>query len=682
MGAGLLHGEGEFLTLICMKLRGLALVCVLAVSGSADEGIWLFNQFPKNAVQEKYKVEVSNAFLENLRLASVEVAGGGGAFVSAHGLILTNQHLLPGCAPAAGFSAASAAAEQPCRGIEARVLVGLEDVTAQVKPTSAETAKNVKAAAVAAQNAAALDQRNAAIVRVEKACAEKSGNVCAVVRLSSGERYDLYQYKKYTDLRLVFAPEQTIAFFGGNPEKLTYPRYDLDLAFLRAYENGKPADTPHYLKWSANGVKENDVVFAGGSPGTTERLATAAQLTFYRDTAQPLQVGYLQTRIEDLRVFAAKSAENLKQAQPLLTALGAEYKLNAGKLIGLRDEWLLARKQNFEKKLKQAVQHDPKLGADGAKVWDEVTAAYKNWTPYEKPYQVLESHAAIGSELFRVARQLVRGGNPDAAATIDDGLESVLLTRYLEDVKALGDKEAPLKQILGGKSPQQAAEAMVHETKLKDPAERKRLAADRKAVQQSDDPMIRLARLVDEPARKLEKKHQELIESLEVSAAEKIAQYRFRLFGAADYPDGTGTPRVTFGEVKGYKDRAQAPVPYATTFGGMYHFAVYNREPWAVTPRWTDAKPALDLVTPMNFVSTCDITAGASGPVVNKAGELVGMTFDGNLESIALTYMYADESARAVHVAAQGIIEALRVVYKTPGLLRELGIAEAKPGTE
>jgi len=690
-----------------MKFAGLVLLCALAQASFADEGLWLFNQFPRAAVQEKYSFEATDAFLENLRLATVQIGEGSGAFVSPHGLLITNQHGISACAPDQGFYAAAASAETACRGLEARVLVALEDVTAQIKPPAAEPAKNVKAAAAAALTAEALQKRNAAIAGVEKACSGKTGDVCTVVSLSSGERYDLYRYKKYTDLRLVFVPERAVAFFGGNPEKLTYPRYDLDIAFLRAYENGRPADTPHFLKWSTAGVKEDDLVFSAGSPISTERLATAAQITFYRDTAMVPAISRLQTRIEDLRAFAAKSPDNLRTAQPELAELGSEYKLTAGKLIGLRDDWLLARKTNFEKKLKQAVQHDPKLGVEGTKVWDDIATAYKNWTPSERPYQVLEQPAAIGSNLFRIAREVVRlseeRGKPNeqrlpgyregavasleaqlySPAALDDGVETVLLTRYLEELKTLGEKEAPLKAILGGKTPQQAAEEMVHGTKLKDVAERKRLAADRQAVAQSEDPMVRLARLLEEPSRKLLKKHQDVIESLEVSAAERIAQYRFRLFGAADYPDATGTPRVTFGQVKGYKDRTQATVPYATTFGGLFHLAVYNQDPFKLSPRWLDGKPSLDLVAPMNFVSTCDITSGASGPVVDRKGELVGVTFDGNLESIALTYMYADESARAVHVATQGIEEALQEIYKTRELLRELGLPEErKPPTE
>jgi hypothetical protein len=681
-----------------MRFRSILLLCALALPVLADEGMWLFNSFPKDQVKQKYDYEVTDQFLENLRLASLRIGGGSASFVSPNGLIFTNHHVASDCISKVssaqhdyvkdGFYAAARQEELQCPGLEANVLLGMEDVTKQVKDAAKDAAKAPEA----------LQKRNAAIARIEKDCGEKTGNSCTVVKLFSGERYDLYQYKKYTDLRLVFAPEFGIAFFGGDPDNFTYPRYDLDIAFVRAYENGRPADTPHYLKWSAEGVKETELVFVAGNPGTTSRLATAAQLAFYRNTQLPLAMARLLARIEALRAFGAKSEENKRLAQRTLFGFSNTYKSSAGKLIGLRDDRLMARKTNFERKLRAAVERDPKLGTEAGKVWDEAAAAYKAWAPLEKPYAVLERPAAQGSSLFRIARQIVRlvaerakpNGQrmPDfrdsalrslelsmySPAPIDDSLEIAMLAQYLEEVKALGEKEAPVKAVLGGRTPQQAAGEFVNSSKLKDVAERKRLAADANAVAKSDDGMIKLARLLDEPARKLYKKHEDMIESLEASSVERIAQYRFKVLGANSYPDATFTPRVTFGAVKGYRDKTEAPVPYATTFGGLYHRAG-NEDPYKLPQRWVDGKPLLDLVTPMNFVSTCDITGGNSGsPAVNAKGEIVGIIFDSNIEGLPLTYLYSEEQARAVHVASQGIAEALRKLYKTPQLLRELGM--------
>ena len=701
-----------------MKLRTVLVLGVLALPAAGDEGIWLFNQFPKDLVKEKRQFEVTDAFLEKLRLSTLQVGSGSGAFVSPHGLLITAHRVVSDCVSKVGggqhdylkdgFYAAGQTEEPRCPDLEGRVLVALEDVTAQVKAGSPETARSTKQAVNDKAAADALQKRNAAIARIEKACADKSGNVCSVVRLFSGERYDLYQYKKYSDVRLVFTPEHAITFFGGNPSNLTFQRYGLDIAFLRAYENGKPAETPNFLKWNEDGVKDGELVFAVGSPGATSRVATAAQVTFYKDYELRIRLARLQSRIRDLRDFSSKSAANQKAAELTLTALGNDYKQTAGKLIGLNDPWTLARKQNFEKKLRTSVEHDPKLGTEGGKVWDDVAAAYKTWQPFERPYQVLERPSALGSDLFRIARQVVRmsaeRSKPNdqrlpeyrdsalpslelslySPAPIDDAVETQLLWRYLEELKNLGDKEAPLKAILGSKSTEQVAADLVHSTKLKDPAERRRLAGDPAAVAQSTDGMIRLAHLLEEPSRKLIRKHADTIEALETSAAERIAQYRYKIFGASDYPDGTGTPRVTYGEVKGYKDRTEAPVQFTTTFGGLYYLAANNQEIYTLPARWVDGKPKLDMVTPFNFVSTCDITAGAAGsPVVNAKGEIAGVTFDGNLESIQLTYLYSDETARAVHAATPGIVSALQILYKTPALLKELGVPEVpKKGTD
>jgi hypothetical protein len=692
--------------------RGLLFVLTLALPALADEGLWLFNQFPKDAVAKKYGFEVTDEFLAHAQLASMRLGSGSGAFVAAHGLVFTNHHVVTDCIAKLsgaghdylqdGFYAATRQEELRCPGLEAAVLLKAEDVTSQIKEPAADAPKTpVKTAAAEKAAAQALDKRNAAIARLEKSCAERSGNVCSVVSLHSGERYDLYQYKRYADLRLVFAPERAVSFFGGNPDSRTFQRYGLDFAFLRAYENGQPAETPNYFKWNSAPAGDGDLVFAAGSPGATARLSTVAQLTFYRDTQLPLTVSRLASRIADLAAYGAKSAANMQAAQLTLVTLAGEYKFAAGRLIGLKDDFLFARKTNFERKLRTAVQHDPKLGVEGVKVWEDVATAYRTWgAASERQYEVLESPGAVGSSLFRIARQVVRlaeeRAKPNdqrlpefrdtaletleqslyAPTPIEDGVEVALLTRYLDEIKQIGEKEVPIKAIFGGKTSAQVAEEAVHSTKLGDVAERKRLAADKAAAAASADGMIRLARLLDEPARRIRKRHQDTLDALDASAAERIAQYRYRLFGAADYPDATGTPRLTFGVVKAYKDRTEAPVLDATTFGGLFHLAANSQDRYTLPQRWMDAKPLLDLVTPMNFVSTCDITAGASGgPVVNTKGEIVGVTFDGNLESIALTYMYADEAARAVHVSTAGIVAALRKIYKATGLLGELGIA-------
>jgi hypothetical protein len=646
-----------------MKRKLILLIWMCWLPAAADEGMWLFQRFPKDAVQQKYGFDVTSQFLDHLRLASVRIGGGSGAFVSAHGLLITNRHLVSGCvAGQDSFYAAAEAGETRCTGLEASVLVEIDDVTRQVPAAAPDRATAAKA----------MGARNTAIAHIESECAASSGNECSVVTLFSGGRYDLYRYRKYTDVRLVFAPEYALAFFGRERDSLTYLRYGLDIAFLRVYENGKPAATPDYLKWSATGAKEGELVFAAGNPATTARATTAAQLTFYRDTALPVALARWGPRIQQLTAFSAKSENDRKAAQPVLTSFLESYKSAAGKLIGLRDDRLVSRKTIFDAKIRQAVENDPKLGKQGGLVWDQVAAAYKTWAPFEKSYQLLEGAPAPGSELFRMARASLRGEPAkDPSAPIHDGLETILLTEYFEELKNLKGKEAPVKAILGGRTPEQAAAELVKSTKLKNRAE-----------MSQDDPMIQLARLLEEPGRRLRKKREDLIGSLETSAAEKIAQYRYVLFGDADYPDATSTPRVEFGTVKGYTDRAGTPQPYAATLGGLF-YRRSNEGPYQAPPRWVESQSALNLVTPLDFVSTCDIGGGDAGsPTVNRAAELVGVTFDGNLESLPNTYLYVEEQARAVHVAVQGIAEALEKVYHASPLLRELGVSRHTAGAE
>ena len=644
-------------------LRRAVFFLALASAVFADEGMWPYNQFPTQTVKEKRDFDLPSGFLDNLRLASVKLStGGSGAFVSANGLLLTNQHLVTSClsndARKSGFTAAAQSAEPKCAGFQGSVLLAIDDVTTQVKSAAKDNAP-------AAQ---ALELRNAAITKLEKDC--PNGNHCTIVKLFSGGRYDRYQYKVYSDLRLVFAPETELAIFGRQRDALTYLRYGLDVAFLRAYENGKPAATPHFLKWSTDAIKEGDMVFASGNPERTSRLATAAQLTFFRDTALPAAVARLRTRIQKLTTFSAVSEQNLRDAESVLNSFLNDYKFSAGRLIGLRDDRLVNRKTIFENKVRRAVEGDSKLGTAGGKVWDEVSNAYKAWTPYEREYQILEAAPAPGSTLFAIARALIRSEPLPAAGPINDQIETLMLTEYLTELNRLGEKETPLKAILNGKTPQMAAEAMVKATTLRDPASRPQTAA----IKTSDDPIMKMALLLDEPARRLRKKHDDLLGSLETSATEKIAQYRFKLFGAAEPPDATGTARIEYGVIQGYTDRAGVPAPAASSFGGLY-YRTNNEGPYEIPQRWVDLKSSLDLSVPLDFVSTADIGGGDAGsPTVNRAGELVGITFDGNLESLPDTYLYTDEQARAVHVAAQGIAQALDKVYKATALLTELGL--------
>ena len=682
------------------RFRALALLLpaalLCACAALADEGMWLFNQFPAERVAKDYGFRVTGPFLDHLRLSSVRLnSGGSGSFVSPRGLLFTNHHVAADCIQKIGsserdymrdgFYAASSSEEIRCPDLEVNVLLKMDTVTDRVR----------QAIPAGASPEEANRKRKGAIAEIEKECTGRTRNRCDVVTLFSGERYDLYQYKKYTDIRLVFAPEFLIAFFGGDPDNFTYPRYDLDVSFFRAYENGKPAATPEYLHWSREGARDGELIFVAGNPGSTSRLDTVAQLEYQRDVSDPVYLDRLAARIRLLHAFANNGDENRRISHDLIFGFENSYKAVNGELEGLRDPALMGRKAEDERKLRAAVQRSPKLKQDVGDVWDKVAAAYKGFAPHYKAYNLLE-YGPMGSSLFRIARMCLRlpveKSRPNdqrlteyrdssldslalrlySPAPIHDSVEALILTQYFEEMKKwLGADDATVKAVLGGRTAREAADRYVGSSKLKDVAERKQLAADARAGQQSADGMMELVRLIDAPARAVRKRYDDTIEAVDTVSAAKIAKARLAIY-PNEYPDATFTPRVSYGPNKGYTDRAGKPVPAHTTFAGMYGRAS-GEDPYRLPPRWVEGKDKLDLSTPLNFVSTADITGGNSGsPTVNTRNEVVGIIFDGNIESLPIVFVYEDVRARAVHVAGQGIIEALRKLYRTDALLKEL----------
>ncbi|RPI10688.1 MAG: S46 family peptidase, partial [Acidobacteriales bacterium] len=580
-----------------VKQRALILFVLLsAVALRADDGIWLFNRFPSDAVKQEYGFQVTGQFLDKLRLGSVKFVGvASGSFVSPNGLLFTNHHVASECIQQLsskgndymgnGYIAASEAEEKKCPNLEANVLMSIVDVTSRVRegvPADAATADAGKA-------------RRANIARIEKECATSPEIRCEVVTLYSGGQYDLYRSKKYTDIRLVFAPEAGIAAFGGDPDNFTYPRYCLDMVFFRAYENGKPAETPDYLRWSREGVKEGELIFVSGSPATTGRLNTMAQLEFFRDVSYPLVHARLGSLIQTLLSYGAKSTENKRVAADNLNSQQNSYKAYTGFLMGLRDPKLMDLKRQEEQGLRAAVAGDPKLRAAYGGAWDALGAAYKQYAEFYKQYWLLESAAIRGSDLFSIARDVVRYAEernkpneqrlrefrdsalPElessmyASIPITDSMEIAVMADYFEFVrKSLGVENPTVKALLNGRSPQAAARQYVTTSKLKDIAERKRLAASAEAVKSSNDGMIRLALLLDAPARELRQRYEDRVEAVVTGDGAKVAQARWAVKGTTVYPDATFTLRLSYGPVKGYKNKAGKDVPYATNFDGLY----------------------------------------------------------------------------------------------------------------
>ena len=666
---------------------------------TADEGMWLLNRFPAAEVKKKFGVNLTDAFMDHLRLSSVRFnSGGSGSFVSADGMLFTNHHVGADCIYKVsskdhdymkdGFLAKSQTDEKACPDLEVNILLRIESVTDKVNAGVTDST------APADANRA----RRANIAKLESECAKSTGNRCDVVTLYSGGQYDLYIYKKYTDVRLVFAPEESIAAFGGDPDNFTYPRFCLDFALFRAYENGKPVKPEHYLKWSKTGARDGELIFVSGHPGSTERMATVAQLEYQRDVALPYSLDILKKLADRLLAFGAEDPEYKRIARDVLASVQNSYKAFTGFYGGLKDDELMRLKRDAETKLRKAVADDPAKQAKFGKIWDDIAAYVDEYKQFYVPYSLFERAPVSGSEFFGIAKSVnryaVEKAKPnterlrtyaDAAlpqlemamystAPIYPKLEELLLEEWMKRLtEKLGAENEVVKKVLNGRSPRDSAKYYVGGTKLIDVAERKRLAADAAAVAASTDTMIELARILDTPGRALRKRFEDKVEAVQTSSASRIAQARFAIYGANEYPDATFTLRVSYAPVKGYTNAAGAKVPWATDFAGLYGHAT-GKEPFELPESWKQAKPRLRLKTPYNFVSTADTHGGNSGsPTVNTKGEVVGILFDGNIEGLPNQYVYRDKMERSVHVASQGIVESLRSVYKADRIIKELG---------
>ncbi|HZS38337.1 MAG TPA: S46 family peptidase [Polyangia bacterium] len=686
------------------KARLLVALGILgaAIPARADEGMWTFNNFPKALVKQRYKADVTDAWLDHVRLASVRFnSGGSGSFVSPRGLVMTNHHVGADCIHKLddkthdyikdGFYAATPAAEIKCPDLELNVLTGIEDVTAEVKSVEKPGMDD------AAINKAQKEKMSA----LEKACNEKTKERCDVVTLYQGGVFNMYRYKKYIDVRLVFAPEFQIAFFGGDPDNFEYPRYDLDAAFFRVYEGDKELHPEHFLKWSAGGAKENELVFVSGNPGNTERLDTLAQLEFLRDFTYPMALKDLARFREVLKDYGKKGAEQERQARTELFYIENSLKALGGYLQGLQDKRLMGTKADEEAALRKRIAASPDKQKLYGGVWDSIAATQKKYQTFYKAYGYLEGRRGnpFWSDLFGIARTLVRAGDEKlkpsekrlreyrdsnlqsvelrlfSAAPIYDGLEEATLATALGNLAGeLGAASPVVKAALAGKTPEARAHELVSGTKLKDVALRKQLYGSKAALDASKDPMIVLARAIDAEARAIRKRYEDEVEGPVKQNMALLGKAQFEAEGLTHYPDATFTLRLSFGKVAGYTVDGKPIAPF-TTLGGLYQRSAKaeGKAPWDLPARWASAKGKLKLETPMDFVSTNDIIGGNSGsPVINKAGELVGLIFDGNIQSLPGNFVYDDHLNRSVSVHSSALTEALRHVYDAGALADEL----------
>jgi hypothetical protein len=663
----------------------------------AEEGMWTFDNPPLKQLAAKYNFHPSQAWLDHLRLSSVRfMDGGSGSFISADGLVLTNHHVARGQLQKNstaehdyvrdGFYASTPDQEMKSPDLEVNVLVGMEDVTARVQGAA-------KGIANAAQAQKARDAETAAIAKESK---EKTGLRSDVVSFYQGGEYWLYTYKAYTDVRIVFAPEQQAAFFGGDPDNFTYPRYDLDMAIFRVYENGKPLHTDNYLKWSAKGAAPGELVFVSGHPGSTQRDDTVAQLLMERDVRGPAITEYLQRRIATAQAFATQSAENQRLVGSTIFGLQNSLKVYLGRRDALADPAILAKMQAGEDDFRAKVAANREWKKAYGKAWDDIAGAVEKMKP-EMKGQVFRR---ADSQLFTLALQIVQFvaeiKKPDgerlpqyheagleslnqrmmSPARIYPSTEKLYMAAALKLAQEkLGKDDAYVQAILQGGDVDATVNAMVDGTKLADPSFRKSLIdGGEAAVAASTDPMIVAARRVDPITRQTYLRLRDTISSVLTPAGEKLGKARFLVYGKDAYPDATFTLRLSYGAVEGFPYNGTIAPPF-TTFYGLYDRAASfsNQPPFDLTPKEAAARDKLDLSTPLDFVTTNDIIGGNSGsPVVNRDGELVGLVFDGNIESLAGDFVYDGTKNRTVAVHSAGMLEGLRKLYGADALADEL----------
>jgi len=692
-----------------MRLRRLFSALLLAlfslqtlhITALADEGMWPFNNVPRAEIKKKYGFEVTDEWLNKVRLASVRFNNGGsGSFVSPNGLVLTNYHIVEDIVGEVstpekdlakeGFVARTRAEEIKAPSLELNVLQSIEDVTSRV--TGAVKANSTDAEAFAA--------RRAEIAAIEAESLKATSLRSDVVTLYQGGQYNLYRYKKYTDVRLVFVPEFQAAFFGGDPDNFNFPRFNIDMALVRVYENGQPVRPEHYFKWSTAGVKEGNLVFVTGNPGSTSRLDTVAHLEQLRDTSIPIILRLLERREEVLKKYMAMGEEQTRQAQNELNSVQNSLKVYRGQLKGLKDPALIARKQKEEQALRKSISENPERQKMYGEAWDSISKAHQTYPTYIRERRIFEQMGGFNSTLFTFARTLVRladeSQKPNAErlpeytdarraslelglyspAPIHEDFEELKLADSLGFmVELLGADNALVKQVLAGKTPEARADELITGTKLKDPAFRKELATGGKAaIDASTDPMIVVARMIDAKAREVRKRYESEVTGVERSNYAKIARALFETEGTKLYPDATFTLRLSYGAVEGYMENGKKIPPF-TTLGGLFarSDSFKHEFPYNLPQRWVEKKSAINLNTPFNFVSTNDIIGGNSGsPTINQNGELVGLIFDGNIQSLVGDFMYDPSVNRAISVDSRGMLEVLKKVFGANEIVSEL----------
>ncbi len=679
----------------------LGVLLALVRGAHADEGFWPFNAIPRETIQRTYGFKITDDWLRHLQLASVRFPGGWGAVVWPDGLVLTNHHIALSTLSKlsteqhdlvkSGFQAGTRAQELAAPDLELSVLQRIEDVTARVQGAVEPTMAAAEAYAA----------RQAAMVSLEEEATERTGLKADVVSLYQGALFHLYLYKRYTDVRLVFAPEFSVGFFGGDPDNFTFPRYCLDMILFRVYENNAPVRVEHFLRVNPEGARDEELVFTAGHPYATQRLNTTAHLEYVRDVGLPYSLMWLERRHRVLERYAERSVEEARQVRDELFGVENSIKSMEGQLAGLENSVLMDRKRAAEHALRTAVERDAALRAAYGSAWSDVSRARGQLTEFMAEQSLIESGGGFASHLFSTARAIVRlvseRAKPDAErlpefsdsrlplierkilslAPIYVGVEKVKLADSLDLLASLLGAEHPVVMtVLDGRSPEARAAALVEGSRLADVSIRKALLdGGPEAIARSTDAMIVLARAIDGPARAIRKRYDDTVVSVERDAYARIAQALFAVEGTRAYPDATFSLRLSYGQVAGYRGGDGGFVRPFTTLEGLFARAAahHGEAPYHLPQRWRDRKGRLDPTTPFNLVTTNDIVGGNSGsPVVNRRGEVVGLVFDGNIESLAGYFVYDGTVNRTVAVDIRAMLTALADVYDASQLVAEI----------
>jgi hypothetical protein len=686
--------------LLCALI--LALFTFQAIPVAAiDEGMWTFNNVPRDDIKQKYGFEVTDDWLHKVQLATVRFPNGTGSFVSPNGLVLSNYHIVEDAigelsTPAKdyakeGFVARSQAEELKAEGLSLDQLISIEDVTARV---NAGVKDNMSAADANAARRTAISA-----IEAESSSADTSLH-SDVVTLYQGGQYNLYRYKRYTDLRIVFVPEFQAAFFGGDPDNFNFPRFNIDMSLVRVYENDQPVKIDNYFKWSKTGAKDGELVFVTGHPGSTQRLNTVAHLESLRDVSIPLLLRMLESRRGAIKRYMAQGEEQTRQGQNDLNGVENALKVYKGQIAGLQDPKLMAKKRMAEQRLRNSINADARKQKEYGDAWTAIAKGRKDLAQYDRDRRFLELAAGFNTILFDHARTLVRladeNQKPDSqrlpeymntrraaleaklysTAPIYDDYEKAKLANSLTFMQSEYGANSPLvKKVLKGKTPEARSAELIEKTKLKDVDYRKQVAAAGiRMTNSGDDPLIDLAKDIDKEARAVRKRYESEVTAVERANYAKIAHALFEEQGTKLYPDATFTLRLSYGAVKGYRENGKFVAPF-TTLGGFYARSnqFHHAFPYNLPLRWTSKQKAVNPRTPFNFVSTNDIVGGNSGsPTFNRKGELVGLIFDGNIQSLVGNFEYDESVNRAISVDSRGMLEVLRKIFGANAIADEL----------